>query len=182
MENVKRINKYLHDTYGSALDGKPKFRVVWSEDLFEVRKGQFSDTIIFEDIRKAPKYMAVSDRYILEVYTLAYPGIFHRAIQHKANIVLDGDGYEPLRVFQSRDGKYLKPDLEVCKILCDSWAELVNRPEARRLTAKQADYNDKQIMEKEVAKFYEMLSANDSDLLANKFQDREAIILPGKEF
>src|SRR4030067_2673742 len=165
MENVKRINKFLVEHCGYALDNKPRFRLVWSEDLLETRKGLFSELAVFEEIRKVPKYSFVKDRWILEIYTLAYPEIFGRAIVHKKDVVFDSDGYEPLRGFQTRKGEYLRPDLEVCKIICDGWSALVNRPEGRRLTAKQATYDDKKKVEAEADKFFNMLNDDDSTLL-----------------
>jgi len=181
MENVKRINKYLIDHYGYSADSKPKFRLVWSENLLETRKGLFSELAVFEEIRQVPKYSFLKDRWILEIYTLAYPQIFGRSITQKADIVVNSDGYEPLRVFQTRKGEYLKPDLEVCKIICDGWSELVTRPEGRRLTQKQASYDDKKKMEAEAAKFFNLLNDDDSTLL-NQLHDGEAVVLPGKEF
>lgn len=176
MENIKYINKYLESTYGRAQDNKPKFRVAWSEDLYEVRKGLFSELAVFEEVKKVRKYTYFKDRWVLEIYTLAYPEVFGRAIAQKNEIVMSGDGYESLRVFQTRKGEYLKPDLEVCKIICDGFVELVNRPEGRRLTAKQADYNDKKKMEEESAKFFEILSGDDSTLI-QQFHDKEAVII-----
>lgn len=181
MENVKVINKFLESTYGRAQDNSPKFRLVWSEDLFEARKGLFGELAVFEEVKKVPKYSYLTDRWILEIYVLAYPEIFGRAIEAKKDIVQSSDGYEPLRVFQTKKGEYLKPDLEICKIICDGWVELVSRPEARRLTAKQADYNDVQKMRKETEKFYEILSADDSDLLSTKFRYKEAVMIHREE-
>lgn len=181
MENVKLINKYLERTYGRALDNKPKFRVVWSEDLFEVRKGLFSPGATIEEIKRVPKYSYIQDKYILEVYTLAFPSAFGKALQHSVQIIMDGDKYEPLRVFRTRKGVYLPPDMEVCKIICDAFVELINRPEGKRLTEKQATYDDVQAMRKETAKFEEMLNADDWEL-TQKFAAKEAVALPGKEF
>jgi len=182
MENVKLINKYLESTYGRALDNKPKFRVAWSEDLFEVRKGLFFPLQVVETIERAHKYSMISDKYILEVYTRAFPDVFAQALKHSNEVIMESDGYEPIRVFMDRDGNYLPPHMGVCKIFCDSFIELINRPEAKRLTAKQANYEDVQKMRQEVDKFYELLSANDSDLLAGRFVHKEAIMLPGKDW
>jgi hypothetical protein len=181
MELVKLINKYLNSTYGQALDFKPKFRLVWSEDLTEVRKGIFSPLQVIETIEQVKKYTYFKDKWVLEVYTRAFPEQFGRALNHSEQSIMSGDYYEPIRVFQTRKGEYLPPNMEVCKILCDSFIELINRPEARRLTDKQANYNDTEQMRKETAKFFEMLSANDSDLLSTKFRNKEAVVLPGKE-
>lgn len=181
MELVKIINKYLERTYGRALDNKPKFRLVWSEDLLETRKGLFSEFQVFESIEKVKKYTYFRDRWVLEVYTHAFPEQFGGALAHSRDVILDGDHYEPLRVFQKRDGTYLPPDMEVCKIICDGFIELINRPAARRLTAKQADYNDVQEMKQETEKFFDILNSDDSDLLL-KLRSQEAVVLPGKDF
>lgn len=181
MENVKLINKYLESTYGRGLDNKPKFRVVWSDSLFETRKGLFSPGATIEEIRTVPKYSYVKEKFILEVYTPAFPSAFGSALRHSEQIIMDGDRYEPLRVFRKKDGTYLPPDMEICKIICDAFVELINRPEGRRLTQKQADYDDVRLMREETSKFEEMLNADDWEL-TQKFAAKEAVALPGKEF
>jgi hypothetical protein len=93
---------------------------------------------------------------------------------------MNGDGFEPLRVFQTRKGEYLKPDMDVCKIICEEFVRLINRPEGQRLTDKQASAADVESMRKETQKFFEILSGEDSDLI-HQFRDGEAVILPGKE-
>lgn len=181
MENIKLINKFLESNYGRASDNKPKFRVVWSEDLTEVRKGLFNPLQVIESIERRPKYSYLKDKYILEFYTLAFPEAFGKALAHAREIVMDGDFYEPLRVFMTKKREYVKPDIEICKIFCDQFVEMINRPAARRLTARIASHNDVEEMKKEVAKFEEILNMDDSDLL-QKFRYDEAVALPGKEF
>ncbi len=180
MENIKLINKFLSSNYGMALDNKPKFRLVWSEHLTEVRKGIFHELQVIESIERRPKYSYIKDKFILEFYTLAFPKIFGRAITHSREIVMDGDNYEPLRVFQTKKNEYVKPDIEICKIFCDAFAEMITRPEGRRLTNRIATHDDVELMKKEVSRFEEMLAMDDSDLL-QKFHYKEAVILPGKE-
>ena len=179
MENIKHINKYLKSQYGTALDGSfAKFRIAWSEDLFETRKGLFSELAIMEEIRTVPKYSYIKDKFILEVYVRAFPDVFGRSIEHNELAVLKSDGYEPLRVFRTRDNKYLPPDLEISKLICDAFIELVNRPKSQRLTEGVAANNEKQSIDSEVEKFFNILSMSDSDLL-QQFKHKEAIILPG---
>lgn len=188
MENVKHINKYLESTYGRALDNKPKFRVAFSNDMFEVRTGLFeryTESGIFLgsaiETKKVPKYSYIKDKYVLEVYTRAFPEIFGRSIVQAEGIVKEGDFYEPLRVFRTKKGDYLPPNLDVCKIICDRFIELINRPPGQRLTEKIAMGNEKAEVDAEVAKFFDILSQDDSDLM-QKFRYQEATILPGKEF
>lgn len=177
---MKRINQFLTSKYGLSLDGKPRFRVVFSEDLKEHRKGLFSELAVFEEIREVPKYSFIKNRYILEVYTLAYPGIFGRAIRAKEEIVMSGDGYEPLRVFETKKKVYLRPDIEICEYICNQWSELVTRPAARRLNEKKATSEDVELMSKETARFFDILNQEDSDII-HQFRDKEALLLPGKE-
>lgn len=174
MENVKIINRALETSYGRALDGKPKFRVVFSNDLFEVRRGQFERYTeggiylgSFEGVQKAPKYTYIRDKYILEVYTKAFPEIFGRSILHSSGTIESGDFYEPLRVFKDKDNNYLPPNETVCRIICNGFLELVNRPAGQRLTEKDALADEVKQYDKEVATFFDMLKSEDSDVLAS---------------
>lgn len=188
MENIKLINKYLVDTYGQSLDGKPKFRVVWVNDLYEVRKGNFERFTeggiylgSFNGIQKAPKYTYIRDKFILEVYTKAFPNTFEGSIVQSSDTVKEGDYYEPLRVFKTKDNKYLPPRQDVCKVICDAFLELINRPSARRLVERIAAHDDKEALEKETAKFFDMLDKDDSDILS-ALRDGEGVGYSGKEF
>lgn len=190
MENVKLINKSLVDQYGKALDGTPKFRVVWSNDLYETRKGRFERHTeagiylgSYEGIQKAPKYTYIRDKYILEVYTKAFPDVFGGSILQSSDIVKEGDFYEPLRVFQRKvNGKqeYLPPRWDVCKVICDSFVDLINRPRAQRITDEIVKADDKRQFDGEVAKFFDILTHEDSDILL-ALRDKEGVGYSGKE-
>lgn len=180
MENVKLINKFLESNYGRSLDNKPKFRLIWSEDLTEVRKGIFHPLQVIETIERRPKYSYLKDKYILEFYTLAFPEIFGRALSHSKQVVMNGDSYEPLRVFTTKKHEYVKPDIEICKIFCDRFIEMISRPEGRRLTNRIATHDDVELMKREVEKFESILQMSDSDLL-DKIRNKETVFLPGKE-
>lgn len=188
MEEVKRINKFLESKYGRALDNQPKFRVVFSNNLTEVRKGRFERHTeggiylgSFEGIQRAPKYTYIRDKYILEVYTRAFPEVFGGSILHSTDIIKEGDFYEPLRVFQTKKKEYLPPREDVCEIVCNAFIELINRPQAQRLTDKIALNNEMRELDEETRKFENILNMEDSDLL-QKFKYQEAIVLPGKDF
>ncbi len=191
MENVKIINKSLIDQYGKALDGTPKFRVVWSNDLYETRKGRFERYTeagiylgSYEGIQRAPKYTYIRDKYILEVYTKAFPEVFGGSILQSTDIVKAGDFYEPLRVFQHKVGnkqEYLPPRWDVCKVICDAFIDLINRPRAQRITDKIAQAEDRDKFDNEVAKFFDMLKYDDSDILS-ALRDKEGVGYTGKEF
>jgi len=96
---------------GRSLDGRPVWRLVWSTEQREIRRGKFSDFYgkIFlrevEEVREVPKYWYSPDRWVLERLTFLPPG----AAIHKelvAQIDLDiykpttNGTYEPIYVFQ----------------------------------------------------------------------------------
>lgn len=183
MELVKTINKYLVDHYGVTLDGRPRFRVVWSDTLFEKRKGKFERRTegglylgTFEGIMEVPKYNYIRERWILEVLTHAFPEAFDPSIKHLNQEVMVGDGYEPLKVFQNKERRYLPPDMEICKLICDKFVDLINRPRAARLTEKQDLANEKADVEHETETFFDMLNQDDP-FMAGQFRDGEAVII-----
>jgi len=109
-EELKKINTYLADKYGRLHD-KPRFRLIWSTDEFEIRKSTFAyeydglDLGTVEDTRKVPKYSYAKDRYVLEeiTYTRYVPAEL---------VEQEPVSYEPLWVFWTGDaGDYQEPDL-----------------------------------------------------------------------
>jgi hypothetical protein len=71
-EEHKDLNKFLRESYGKTVTGKTNFRLVWSEDIFEKRLGEFNEFYgkIFlrtiKGIRELRKYNYIHNRYILE--------------------------------------------------------------------------------------------------------------------
>jgi len=74
MDNTKlqAFNNRLRELYGLYYDGKPLFRLVWSDSQIEKRWGQFerwSGSVYLGDftgIAEVPKYPYVQSRWILE--------------------------------------------------------------------------------------------------------------------
>ena len=106
-EEHKSLNNWLRESYGRTVTGKTKFRIVWSEDITEHRKGQFNEfygkiflrTII--GIRELPKYNYIHNRYILEGWKdedLSFNGEVPEA---------KGGDYIPIYVFEDRNGNPL---------------------------------------------------------------------------
>lgn len=91
------INQKLADNYGLDLDGTPKFRIAWTTDLTEKRKKRVlasGEEVI--EVHEVPKYAYAPDRWVLEIYTPT------------ANDELTTKtGYEPIWVFQDKNGAYL---------------------------------------------------------------------------
>ncbi len=97
------INKYLK-RFGLNDSNEPRFRVVWSNDQFEQRRGEFTEfygTIfvrVFVGVKRVPKYPYISDRYVLECW--APP---HQSFNDELPDAVNGT-YEPIYVFESAAG------------------------------------------------------------------------------
>ena len=155
MDNITRINKSLKSLFGVSIDGKVNFRVIWSDSLTEKRKGDFvkvtpNGIYLGEQknvIMEVPKYSYLRERFILEGYNLA----------HKANPeIVVSDGYEPLYVFQKKDGTYLKPELWACEYFINTMrgTKVIKRTEAMDAVV------DDEIVEKRAQEYFEQLSGD----------------------
>src|SRR5271168_3570326 len=74
IEEHKKFNNWLRETYGRTTSGKARFRLIWSEDVTEFRKGSFNEfygqiylrTIV--GVRELKKYNYIHDRFIFEAW------------------------------------------------------------------------------------------------------------------
>jgi|TARA_B110000263_G_C15290356_1_gene502951 hypothetical protein len=108
METIDSMNVRLKELFGRDIAGRPNFRLVWSENEFETRIGNFEDWSPSGDIflrsfkgaRTVPKYQ-VEPCWTLE-----------RLYNNEGNPeLLDKISYEPLWHFQQLDkeGNQLRP-------------------------------------------------------------------------
>ena len=172
MEQEKIFNNRLLELYGRSLDGKPLFRLVWSEGLTEKRFfeefNKFSPGGILVGIernvvREHKKYSYLKERWILEVY----------APEQKVNPeIRDGDCYEPLFVFDKK-GVYLKPEWFAIEYVVKryQWAKSGSVP---KRTEEMDQREDDEALEKETQEFVEYLEGHSSDMM-NKFRYQEAV-------
>jgi hypothetical protein len=113
-ETIENINKKLKEEFGYELDGRPRFRVVFSDDQFEKRWIQFTDEgfpLLEPEVRELPKYRQfIQQKYILERLV---PVIGETDLTEKMS-------YEPCWVFQDKNQNYLPPFYDGCKLVIDS--------------------------------------------------------------
>jgi hypothetical protein len=113
MKDIQAINKWLKQEFGKQIDGRPNWRIIWSEDEREVRKGTFTDWYghiivrTVREIRNLRKYEYHPDwreRWILEklIFGVPNPEIFN---QHAGS-------YEPIYVFRDHRDKYIRPTMK----------------------------------------------------------------------
>jgi hypothetical protein len=117
LEPLEVINRRLEDRFGRFEDGRPKWRVVWSEDQIESRYGtydRYSEHGVYlgqeTGWREVPKYRQwMPNQYVLENLI---PVPENSDIAAKAS-------YEPIWGFADINGNPLPPKWEVIEIVLD---------------------------------------------------------------
>lgn len=108
----------MADNYWKTVDGKPVFRIVWSDDQLEKRIGQFHDFYgeiyvrTFNGLREVRKYPGPEyrERWVLEKFIpMNNPEVWESLAQ--------GGVYEPIWVFRGPNGTYQKPTWKAVQFL-----------------------------------------------------------------
>lgn len=166
---VAAINVRLSERYGQTLSGQPHFRVVWSEDQYEVRVGNFNEFYgpifirSYRGAKKVQKYNYIKDRWILEMWKLCNP----------PTEIVDYNFMEPIYVFESAKGDPLPVAWKPIELIC--WCVL-NPMDSIHIKQAIEDRMSK-IDKDDVEYFYDMFDITKQQ---SQFMDRSAIILPGK--
>jgi hypothetical protein len=116
-----QFNTPLRNLFGvDTVTGKPMWRIVWSDDEFEVRYGVWSDFspagILLRQVqeaRKVPKYSYIHERYVLE-HLVGVPQI------NAGELPTVRMSYEPIRTFQDKNGDFLPPNLLAAKLIINT--------------------------------------------------------------
>lgn len=116
---VRYINKLLKDHYGEFAD-REKYRIVWSDDQFELRYGTYTDYTSeglylreITETRNVPKYIHyIKERWVLERLS-------------EVSEIVDGGpveklSYEPIWVFEDKHGNALPPIWIAAKLVVDT--------------------------------------------------------------
>lgn len=117
VETIEAINKRLKEYFGIDTNtAQPIYRVVFSDDQLEKRLTKHTKEgfeLITPVVVEIPKYKQyIQKKYILEQLVIVPP---HQTIELAGEKV----SYEPLWVFQDKDGNYLPPKWEACKFCID---------------------------------------------------------------
>lgn len=114
---IDSINLNL-ETYFGTEEGKPKYRVVWANNEFEIRKatrakfdvnGNFLG--VESGILRVPKYQMFKNLYVLE-RILFYVDPAGELLDTEKGV------YESIYDFTNAHGHYVKPIWEKCKKIC----------------------------------------------------------------
>ena len=174
---VRRINKELK-VYGSNLQGKPIFRVVFSNDQIEKRRAArnvFSDSgQIFlrreVGVFELPKYPWIVNKWILERW---YPA----EKTYHPDIISSREGdYVCIYVYQDGDGNYLSPLLKVAQIVV---RHILNPRRFSQALSEDADREAKQDSKEDEETFAKVREHYEQTAMTS---DQSMIAVPNKEF
>jgi hypothetical protein len=113
METIRVINNRLIEYFGKSIDGRPNFRVVFSDTQFEKRFGTFEVYVgplfLREEtcLKEVPKYPYIDGKHVLE--ELKY-GVF-------PDQPFVNSSYEPLWTFMDKDRNPLPPIWEAVEVV-----------------------------------------------------------------
>lgn len=119
---IKIINQRLK-SYGRAPDGSPLWRLAWSDDAREWRRGLFRDfygQVIIREVfetRFVKKYDFIKERWILE-----------RWLPVRADELPESHSgsFEPVFVFEDKQGNFLPPTLKVVEFIVGKYNSDLN--------------------------------------------------------
>jgi len=116
-EKLETINQYLTDNFGIDTDDRePIFRVVFSDEQFEKRETKYTDSgieLLRPEVRLLPKYQWIKGMYVLERRVLV-PEV------NLKELAAIKKSYEPLWVFEGKDGFPVPPTILACKFVIDA--------------------------------------------------------------
>jgi hypothetical protein len=146
-EHVKSINRRLKK-FGLNPNKLPIYRVVFSDDEYEMRRGEFN---VFHNkiflrteigVRKVKKYSYIKSKFVIEKWI--EPAIVNMLSKDE---IVDNNGYEPIYVFEDKDGNFLRPIWRVAENICyanqnpiDYW-ERKKQLDEEELKQEKEDYD-----------------------------------------
>ena len=170
-ESIESINEKLLSEFGKDLDGRARFRVVFSEDQYEKRLTEYTDEgflLARPEVRKLPKYKQwIHQKYILE----------HLIPLPEGSDLTEKMDYEPIWTFQDKSGNYLPPFFDGCKFVIESMLMAMGR---RDTFVRYRDKNvSKEEHEAHLQKVQDELFGNETDL-CDDLHYGSGIVVPEK--
>jgi hypothetical protein len=175
-EDVVWINKQLERQFGKSPDGRPKYRVVWSNSQLEKRRTHYSATGLFlgewqTEVREFPKYSYIKDRFVLEMFLPS----------HDNEELVTKTTYEPLYVFQDSKQVALSPLYRVCKYVIEDIQEkltIAARPLEQAAIRNEIERSEKIKEDKDISDIKEYLEDAGSSVIGSHLSTGSGIINP----
>lgn len=170
---IKKINRQLESHFGINTDDmRPMWRVSWSDDQFEKRMTDRTDTgiiLLHPEVRELPKYQWVKERWILERLTAVPESQIKELAGAKTS-------WECVWAFASKDTTQpVQPSFTACKFVID----LIHAASGEGSMAKylNPEDSDPEAAAKRVAAIELELFGDESGLLGKTFKG-EGIVVP----
>lgn len=149
------------------------FRVVWSNDQFEMRRTDTTKEGLLLPVpvvTELPKYKQwIQDRYVLERLVIV-PEI------NQDEIPTSKLSYEPLWVFSGKNGQYVPPTMWACKFIVDTLYAALGKHSLVKYVDEEAKHPIES-REERIKKLQEELFGDESALLGRTITG-EAIAMP----
>ncbi len=172
METIETLNQRLADYYGvDTSTNQPLFRIVWSEDQFEMRKTDRLDSgiqLLYPVVRQCRKYNYIKDTYILE--RLSVVPEFQR--EELADLKLS---YEPLFAYRHENGTPLPPIWTATKFVIDTVYAAMGKQSLR----KYLEDNSPEAVDERINKLQQELFGNETEV-GDALRYREGVVVPSK--
>lgn len=163
-----KINKKLKQLFGGI---PTTYRVVFSENEFEKRLGEFnlfSGSIYLrteKTCKECLKYPYIKSKFLIEKFTSP------NMIRVKELPESNNGSYEPLYVFEDKDGNFLEPNLKAAIMVCHANQNPVGYWERKAQLDKEEQ--DEQKREYEAVYF-----GRDESNITHALHFGEAIVVP----
>lgn len=187
-ESIESINNQLIELFGiDTVTGDPIWRVVFSEDQFEKRYGEYTDYTssglylsTVREVREVPKYRQwIREKYVLERLVVI-------PLTDMPELPTTKISYEPIFVFEGINDNYLPPKLDVAKFVIDSiYAAQYGTKNLARYKDPETDQEAHlEIRKKEIEGIMEYLYGDESNLMGQTLSRNqgggEAVVVPNK--
>jgi hypothetical protein len=169
-ESIESLNRQLVDLFGiDTITGDPIWRIVWSEEQFEKRLMDTTDSGLFllkPEVRLVPKYRQwIKQKFVLERLVLI-PEI------SMPELPAIKTSYEPIFVFMDKNDNYLPPRIDVAKIVIDT----IYAAQGKSNLAKYIDNPDEE-QKKRIEEIYEYLYGDETNV-TDSLRYKTGVVVP----
>ncbi len=179
-ENIKSLNNQLINLFGiDTLTGIPIWRIVFSEDQFEKRLGTYEDYAgaiylrTVTEVRLVPKYRQwIQEKYVLERLVVV-PEV------NSSDLPSSKISYEPIFVFETKDGDYLPPRIDAAKFVIDTIyaAQYSNHNLAKYKDPESTQEESIELQRQRVDELVEAIFGDSTDI-SEAIERKEGIFVP----
>jgi len=170
MEKIETLNQRLEENYGRFEDGRPTWRIVWSDDQREMRFGTYqkfsSEGVWLCDetgLKEVSKYEYLPHVYILE-------RLIPVPIQNMTELTVN-TSYEPVWAFKAANGDALPPYWEAIQLIIASVMNASARSVGAKYKPSELEDNSVQAKEARIDLLEKSLFGNETEIGNSLMQD-----------